>query len=449
MKLGITWEQTAKACGGTLVHGRGSDIFDSFETDSRLVKPGVIFWGLKGKVHGANEFLAEVTAKGAEGIIAETGAAEKLAAKPPHIIEAADTLKALQKLAAWHRNRWQIPVAAVTGSNGKSTTKEMLRSIFSVRAKTCANKGNFNNQYGTPLSLLELGPDDRYAVFELGASQKGDIEEIGVLVRPDVGVITNVSPAHLEFFGDIETIYKTKTEIAKCIKPGGALVYNLDNEYLRRLKTEYKDTTVTFGRGNESAVSPVEKPGYFGIKGPFGEFEVERAMTPHNRLNACGAAAAAWFLGFKPEEIKRGLENFTPMPMRLQAEEKKGVHFILDAYNANPASVRAAIDTLLESGQAKPLVAVLGDMKELGKFSEPLHRELGAWLAAKRLDAVFLAGPEIEPAYEPLKNSGVKTEYRAAYGEFMDELRKTLSGGGTCLIKASRAMNFENVFKEF
>lgn len=450
MNLNFTWKEAAEAAGGTLTRGNASDKFSVITTDSRAVTAGTVFLALKGKVHDAHKFLPQVIAAGAAGIIINNGEAAALTEKPTHILEVPDTLRALQAIAARYRDRFDVKIAAVTGSNGKSTTKEMLRAIFENCGKTCANKGNLNNQYGVPFSLFELAPDDEYAVFELGASQEGDIDEIARLVRPDVGVITNVSPAHLEFFHDVETIYRTKTEIARHIKPGGTLVYNTDNEYLRRLKGACQKDCVTFGVSQDALFRPEQREYGFAISGPDFSLDINRELPPHNRLNACAAAAAAWKLEISPEKIKKGLEAFTPMPMRLQVEEKKGVRFILDAYNANPASMQAALTALVKGTHALPLVAVLGDMKELGAHSPALHRELGEWIAKHaRPDTVFLSGPEIFPAVQPLEAAGVAVKYYEKGPDMLPDLRQTLAKGGTCLIKASRAMGFETIFKEF
>ncbi|MDD4005047.1 MAG: UDP-N-acetylmuramoyl-tripeptide--D-alanyl-D-alanine ligase [Elusimicrobiaceae bacterium] len=449
MKLDLTYSEAAQACGGTLTRGAGTDRFDVIVTDSRQAKPGTVFLALAGKVHDAHKFLPQAVSAGADGIIVRRGTADLPARSPAHMIETDDTLRALQNLAAWHRGRFDLKIAAVTGSNGKSTTKEMLRAIFTAAGTTCASKGNLNNQYGVPLSLFELTRDDRYAAFELGASQEGDIDEIARLVRPDIGIITNVSPAHLEFFHDTETVYRTKTELANHINPGGTLVYNLDNRYLRRLKTQYGRPALSFGTDAAADFRPAARTGGFTIAGPGISLEINRILPAHNLLNACGAAAAAWRLGIGPELIKRGLEEFTPMPMRLQLEEKKGALFILDAYNANPASMQAALSALFEGEYRHPLVAVLGDMKELGEQSAVLHRELGQWLSAKKPDMVFLAGPEILPALEPLEKSGLKVQYAPDYRTLLDSIRQSLSAGGTCLVKASRAMGFEAIFQEF
>ena len=246
MKLDLSWEQAAAAMGGKLVRGSAQARFNNFVTDSRLAVKGAVFLALEGKNHDAHKFLPELAKGGLLGAVVSAGKSG-MADGIPQVIEAPDTLLALQKLSSFHRDRFTIPVAAVTGTNGKSSTKEMLKSIFSQKGSTCANKGNLNNQYGLPFSLLELGPEHEFAVFELGASRSGDIQEIAALAKPQAAIITNVSAAHLEFFGDLETVYRTKIEIAASLSADGTLVYNTDDALLSRLDTQWKGKSITFG----------------------------------------------------------------------------------------------------------------------------------------------------------------------------------------------------------
>ncbi|MFA5161245.1 MAG: UDP-N-acetylmuramoyl-tripeptide--D-alanyl-D-alanine ligase [Elusimicrobiales bacterium] len=445
MKLAITWKTAAEAMGGSLTSLNPEEMLDEFTTDSRLVKEGSVFWALRGKNRDAHEFLDDIARKGAAGAIIEHGRA-KLFRKPPrHLIETADTLKALQRLSAWHRLRWKIPVAAVTGTNGKSTTKEMIKAILSVRGPACANAGNFNNQYGAPFSLLEMGPEHRSAVFELGASKQGDIQEIAQLVRPDAAVITCVGPAHLEFFGDLETVYRTKAEIAASLPPGGTLVYNADDPLLRRLDSQWRGRRITFGFG-EADVRIAGEGGFALVHGGR-RYEIPLELLRHDRHNAAAAASAALALGWNWEEIAQGLVSWKPLPMRMQTQTRGSLRLILDAYNANPVSMRAALDALSGGGNPRPRIAALGDMKELGAHSARYHAELGQWLAGADIDKIFLAGPEMKHCADALSAAGAGGKMRHAQTpqEWLEELRQAAGNGGTVLLKASRAMKFEEI----
>ena len=443
MELNIDLGTLAKAAGGRLLKGSPSAPFNSFVTDTRKLECGEFFWALKGASFDANDLLAD-SVPCAAGFVAREDALKALKELPPAAVGVKDTLKALQDLAAWHRRRWQLPLVAITGSNGKSTTKEMLRSIFAAAGETCSNAGNLNNQFGLPLSLLELGPRHKFGVFELGASRRGDIREIGEIARPTCGIITNIGPSHLQYFGDMETIYETKTELAACLAPGGTLVYNYDDNYLRRLNG--KDIRkLTFGREEGADIRILEGP---CLRLEYGG-DIHEICLPHagghNYFNAAAAAGAALASGLDFAAVRRGLERYTPPPMRLQELAIGGAAVILDAYNSNPQSVASAVKAV--TGRRKPLYFMLGDMKELGTYSAGYHRDLGAALAHTGAERVFLAGPEMKPAVEAYLRAGGKA---LVYAETLDgwlaEARDLIRAGkGTFLVKASRSMKFERI----
>ncbi|MDR0646031.1 MAG: UDP-N-acetylmuramoyl-tripeptide--D-alanyl-D-alanine ligase, partial [Elusimicrobiota bacterium] len=339
-----------------------------------------------------------------------------------------------------------IKIAAITGSNGKSTAKQMLYAIMSSAGKTAANIGNLNNQIGLPFSLLEIMPDDVYGVFELGASKKGDIDEIASLAQPDVAVITNISPAHLEFFGDMETIYQTKIEIIKSIKKSGVLVYNIDNEFLSRLKNGYEGKAISFGFSKNADFVIDENSESFSFAYKNAVFNSKIKLERHNKLNAAAASAAALELGLSGGQIKEGLAAYKPMPLRLQEETRGGVKFILDYYNANPASMENALDILVKN--PAPHIAVLGDMLELGRRSRFYHEELARKILERGIKQVFLSGENMKAAYDILcKNPVVMAEYYIDKKNLIQPLKRACAAGGTVLIKASRAMGFEDIYK--
>ena len=447
MKLNFTLAKIASITGGELQSNHPDTVITSFVTDSRAVTPGDGFIALKGARFDARQFIPDVLKKGAAVVIAEKGYTGDKPASAS-FVWVDDPKKALQALAKYHRLHSTLKVVAITGSNGKSTTKQMLYSICNLAGKTVANVGNLNNQFGVPFSLLEIQPKHVYGVFELGASHPGDIEETASLAVPDVAVITNVGPSHLEFFKNLETIYKTKTEIARCLNKGGTLVYNCDNEYLARLDKEFTGHTIAFGFGDNAKLRVLETEKFsFTYNGQAYLFDVK--LERHDKLNAAAACAAALALGISMDIIKQGLASFTPMPMRLERVTKGNVHFILDCYNANPASMKNALE-ILGRERELPRVAVLGDMKELGPSSKEYHRQVASQLLDNGIHCVFLAGPEMKYAYEHLGDvTGMRVWYARTPQEWMTDLKQVLAKGGTCLIKASRSMNFEDVFKEF
>ncbi|HCC48074.1 MAG TPA: hypothetical protein DEQ38_08185 [Elusimicrobia bacterium] len=435
----------AGAVNGKLLKGDPAAPFTSFVTDTRKLKCGEFFWALKGAAYDAHSFLP-AAAPCAAGFLAREEALAALKDLPPAAVGVADTLKALQDLAAWHRQRFQIPLVAITGSNGKSTAKEMLKSIFACAGETCSNAGNLNNQFGLPLSLLELDQRHKYGVFELGASRRGDIKEIGEVARPTCGIITNIGPSHLQYFGDLETIFETKTELAACLAPGGTLVYNYDDRYLSRLNGRaFKK--LTFGRDPGADLRVLEGNNLrLEYGGNIHEIRLPHAGG-HNYLNAAAAAAAALSAGLDFAVIRKGLENYTPPPMRLQELHIKGATVILDAYNSNPQSAASAIKQVF--GMPKPLYIMMGDMKELGRHSAHYHTDLGAALAHTGAERVFLAGPEMQPAVEAYLAAGGKTlVYAETLDGWLGEARELIGAGkGTFLIKASRSMKFERIIE--
>ena len=446
MKLDLTLSKIAKITGAELISSAPKTKVTSFVTDSRVIRPGDAFIALKGKNHDARQFIPDVLKKGAAVVLAEKGFELPKNADASFLL-VDDSLKALQALAKYHRVNSTLKVAAITGSNGKSTTKQMLRAICETAGETTANMGNFNNQFGVPFSLLEIQPKHKYGIFELGASHPGDIEETASLAVPDVAVITNVSAAHLEFFHDLETVYKTKTEIAKCLNFGGTLVYNADDKMLCRLNTEFKGKRISFGfhPGADLQILETEKFS-FTYKGE--AYMLDLKLEHHDTLNAAAAAAAAIALGLYMDNVKKGLLNYTPMPMRLERMHQKGVEFILDCYNANPASMQNALE-ILGREISKPRVAVLGDMKELGDSSKEYHRLVARQVLDNGVEYAFLAGPEMKYTYEKLKAApGVKAFYAPTPAGWTKDLSAVLKKGGTCLVKASRSMNFENILKE-
>ncbi|MBR4591617.1 MAG: UDP-N-acetylmuramoyl-tripeptide--D-alanyl-D-alanine ligase [Elusimicrobiaceae bacterium] len=447
MKLNLTLHKIAEVMQGELITQNPDEKIMSFVTDSRIVSPGDAFIALQGKNYDARQFITQVLEKGARVVIAQKEGFKI----PPHanasFILVKDPLIALQELAKYHRLNSTLKVAAITGSNGKSTTKQMLRAICQTAGETIANVGNFNNQFGVPFSLLEIQPKHQFGVFELGASHPGDIEETARLALPDVAVITNVSAAHLEFFHDLETVYKTKSEIARCLNAGGTLVYNADDPYLSRLKTEFKGKSLSFGFNSGADLQILETEDFsFIFKNT--AYVFSKRFERHDKLNAAAAATAAIALGLYMDHVKKGLLSFTPMPMRLERIVQKGVQFILDCYNANPASMKNALDILGKEKTASR-VAVLGDMKELGDSSAQYHRQVARQVIDNDIKTVFLAGPEMHYAYDILKeHPATRVFYAASPVEWMSELKRALIPGTTCLIKASRSMNFENILKE-
>ncbi|MBI4385904.1 MAG: UDP-N-acetylmuramoyl-tripeptide--D-alanyl-D-alanine ligase [Elusimicrobia bacterium] len=450
MKLNLTWGALARVCGGVLTRGAAQAPCDCISTDTRRLKPEEAFWALRGARTDGHGFLP--AARKAAGWIVwrEAPLPSDL---PPHVLAVPDTLKALQALAAFHRRRFDIPVAAITGSNGKTTTKDMLRAICARQGRTCATTGNLNNQFGLPLSILELLPEDRFGVFELGASRAGEIDALTRIADPTVAVLTNIGPAHLEFFGSLEGVFKAKTEILAAAGPQTRFAINIDDARLANLEAALGPRALTYGASERAVVRLTRE---IGSANTSFTLVIQRRQVPLqlavasriHRLNALAAAAGAVGMGLGPSDIAQGLEAFRPSPLRFELRpHASGAAFVVDAYNANPASMKAGIESFCEAYPKSKRILVLGDMKELGADSGSLHRELGEWIAAQNVSAVFLAGQDMRHAFEAIQKSSkrIETIHGGDWKVWLRALKERLSPDAAVYFKASRAMAFEEL----
>jgi UDP-N-acetylmuramoyl-tripeptide--D-alanyl-D-alanine ligase len=448
MKLDLTWGELARAAGGRLTRGEGSDPIGAFSTDSRAIREGEAFWALVGERIDAHTLLNEDLARRASGWIVARGKLAAKAVKPAHLVVVPDTQKALQALAHHHRSRFDIPVVGVAGSNGKTTTKEMLASICALVGPTCASPGNWNNEIGVPLSLLELTAEHRYGIFELAACRRGEIAELTKVAAPTVGVLTNIGADHLESFGTIETTFQTNSELVEHLPEDGLAVINADDPWLSALEPRLGARAVTYGVGPRCRV---RLDGDDGLIIDRHRVTVKlKSFGTYSRYNAAAAAAAALALGISPDAIRQGLEAHTPGRLRQEPfAHASGASFLLDAYNANPSSMRASVEAFVQEFKGRAKTLILGDMKELGPESPKFHRELGEWLSSLDLKAVYLAGPEMKPAADALRSS--KPKFPVEYGEdpkaFASSLKGKLSPSDAVLFKASRAMKLEELAK--
>lgn len=446
MNLNMTWGDLARACGGRLILGDPSAPVAALSIDTRRLRPGEVFWALKGNRFDAHDFLDADAAEKASGFVLAAGRLSAKGPKPRRLVEVVDTLKALQALAAHHRRRFDIPVVGITGSNGKTTTKEMLKDICLQAGPTCASPGNWNNQIGVPLSVLELGAEHSYGVFELADSRPGDIDEVAAVAQPTLGLLTNIGPDHIEFYGTMEANFKAKCEIIDRLPEEGKVVINIDDPWLEGLESRLGRRAITYGMSPRARVRfessdrlIIDRHRLTVALHSFGEL---------SRYNAAGASAAAWALGIDAESIRRGLEAYRPGRMRLEPmRHPSGCAVIFDAYNANPASMKASISAFCQEYAARRKILVLGDMKELGPASTGFHEDLGRWLSGLPLHAVYLAGPEMKAAYQALLDQ--KPAFTASHSvsprDCLKSLRDELSQEGAVLFKASRAMLLEDL----
>ena len=449
----FTIEEIVRATGGE-VFGVPAGNVSGVSTDSRTVEAGELFVPLKGGRFDGHDFIATALARGIRVFLADRGwrAGNEVPADAT-CIAVADTLRGLGDLALFHRRRFSLPVVGITGSNGKTTTKEMLASILTRTAPGLKTGGNLNNLIGLPQMLLQLTREHRWAVLEMGMSEPGEIDRLAELARPDVGVITNALPAHLESMGSVEAVAEAKGELFLRLQPGGWAVYNADDLLISRCPSPSGVHRLSFGiEGAAISATAVRSEGVAGqsftLRLPNADIPVRlTALGLHNIYTALAAAAAAAALGIAPEIIREGLETFTPVAKRFSPEKIDGIVLIDDSYNANPASMAAALVTLREIGGEASTIAVLGDMLELGEGTAKAHREVGR-LAATCVNRLYLLGSMAETMAEGAMEGGLDAEavtVAACHNDIIAELGRELGAGEYLLVKGSRGMRMETV----
>lgn len=400
MSATFTLEEVLAATGGELIALGGRVRFPGVTTDTRAIAPGELFVAVRGDTHDGHAFVGDALARGAGAVLVERGRLETPVAGG--VIAVRDTLEALGDLAAWHRRRRRPRVVAITGSNGKTTTKELLVGICATALGPGAvlhTRGTQNNLVGLPLTLLRLG-DEAIAIVEAGMNGPGEIWRLVEIASPDVGVVTCVAPAHLEGLGSLHAIAEAKGEMYRRLRPSATAVVNADDPQVVALARLHPGPTLRFGCGEGSIDVRAERIEDRGLDGvgftvaAGGRSVATRLEVPgrHNVTNALAAAAAARALGIDVEAIGEGIAAFRAPSMRMQvARLASGVTVVNDAYNANPASMAAALRTIAASAAGRR-IAVLGDMRELGAAADALHREVGRAAAAAHLDALFVLG---------------------------------------------------------
>lgn len=449
------------ATQGRLLRGLTSGEPIGFSIDSRTLKPGQIFIALSGERFNGHDFISEALQKGAKGIIAsDQNAIDKLLiAAPPldfFIIHVKDTLQALQDLAHFHRMKYRhTPLIGVTGSNGKTTVKEMIAAILNQRYVTLKSQGNLNNLIGLPLSVLTLTDAHGAGVLEMGMNKAGEIKRLAEIAEPDVGVITNVSGAHLEFFDSLEAIMRAKMELIQSLPLEGIAVLNADDTFFPSMVQEVRCKLITFGINWEANISASEitlsenKSYTFNLRINGGKCLISLPVIGyHNIYNALAAAAATHALGLSLSEIRGGLESFQPAPMRMEKLFHEGILILNDTYNANPSSMKVALNALKEIAGTGRKIAVLGDMLELGSWSEKAHRGIGEVIASLGIDLLWVLGP-----YSKFISLGALEKGMAkdciflgdSHEQVIENLRQKLREGDTILVKGSRGMKMDKI----
>lgn len=453
MKPAFTVSEIAAAVGGSVTGSTDADVL-GVSTDSRSVEPGELFVPLRGERFDGHQFISGVFTRGVKVVLTEQGRYD-LRSLPPgtSCISVADTLRALGDLAAFHRNRFSLPVVAITGSNGKTTTKEMLAAILRQSGEGLKTAGNLNNLIGLPRMVFQLSERHKWAVLEMGMSEPGEIDRLAEIARPDVGVITNVAPAHLLSMGSVAAVSRAKGELFLRLCQGSTAVFNADDPLVASLPTPSGVRRISFGLGQANVRA--EKIESLGREGQSFVLTLPSGMMPvkmkvfgrHNIQNALAAAAVAHLLGLAPDDVKQGLESFSPVEKRFSPEDINGILLIDDSYNANPASMRAALTTVAGLKGEGRGIAVLGDMLELGESSPTAHEEIGS-LAARCVERLYLLGDMAESVSRGAVAGGLPAEsivLAQSHDEILDDIAGIMRPGDYVLVKGSRGMRMETV----
>ncbi len=405
-------------------------------TDTRKIAPGCIFFALKGPNHDGNQFASEALAKGAAYAVVSD---PDLKGASYLLVE--DTLDVLQRLATYHRNQFDIPVLGITGSNGKTTTKGLFKSVLQQKYRTHATRGNLNNHIGVPLTLLEMGKGTEFAIIEMGANHVGEIAALCEIARPDAGLITNIGKAHLEGFGGIEGVFKGKSELYHYIRSvHGTFFLNAEDPYLVRHLQNDPDL-ITYGHSEDFDFHTTRLEGDSALKFKYShagkDYLFESSLYgDYNLINMTAAVAVGVHYGVPVASIQEGIARFRTMENRSQVIRKGDKTIVLDAYNANPTSMRSAIDAFrVNFGRG---LLVLGDMKELGEESEKYHQEIVDQLAEDSWPEVVLVGEEFGKVNRPAHFMHFRNVEKLKDQYSPESFQQT-----SMLVKGSRSMRLE------
>lgn len=458
----LEFSEVLAATGG-LVRGDVPTLsIGGVSTDSRSVRPGDLFFALSGEKFDGHDYVGEALRRGAAGAVVSAerhervarGLSEEFEGRRPLLVRVDRPVAALGRLAAYHRQQHPASVIAVVGSNGKTTTKEMIHHVLKSRLKGRASPKSFNNEIGVPLTLLSAEPGDDYLVVEVGTNHPGEIAALGEIVRPDMVVLTCIAEEHLEGLGDLDGVAEEETSILRFLAPRGFAAVNVDAPQIRKHLPPASfggegGRIATFGSA-EDADLRVTRVVY---EAPWLQFELNgrfayRLHMPgaHNATNAAGAIAVARRLGFAPEEIAEQLASFVPPPMRGEVLRLGDVRLINDAYNANPHSALAALEMLHALAAGGRRIVVFGEMRELGDHAAALHRRVAERLREERVDHILLVGRAVEFMHDALRGGGLfhpTVECCESPEECGQRLAALVRPGDVILLKASRAVGLE------
>src|SRR6266545_3827713 len=444
----------APFAGCSLASGDGTVVIAKVSSDSRTVKPGELFVALRGENFDGHDFVESAAKTDAAGAIVDSNWKGSVP-KNFGLIRAKDTLQAYQQLAANYRKSLKLNVVAITGSNGKTSTKDFAAAVLARRFRVTKTQGNFNNHVGLPQTILEATGQDEVAVWEIGMNHPGEVAALARIAAPDVGIITNIGVAHIEFMRSRERIAEEKGALAESVGADGTIILNADDPFTKGIATRARGKVILAGTtAGTIRASEINQSGSGTDFTILEDAHRCRAQLPvpglHMVQNALLAVAVGRVFGLSLEECAAGLVAAPLAKARLQVKEIRGVQFLDDSYNANPDSMKAALRTLVELDADGKRVAVLGEMRELGSESEHSHREVGETAAALKVDHLITIGNVAATIAQAAEHAGLEKSVAVrSTSEAADLLSKIAAPGDLVLIKGSRAARTEEVIEQF
>ncbi|HNY49573.1 MAG TPA: UDP-N-acetylmuramoyl-tripeptide--D-alanyl-D-alanine ligase [Smithella sp.] len=453
--------EVLQATSGTFISGTVETIFQGISTDSRLIQKGNLFVALKGEKFDGHDFIETAIKEGVSGLlIQDEGKVPRgKATKKVAVIKVADTLFSLGELAHYWRKKFSIPVIGLTGSSGKTTTKEMIAAVTDGVKKTLKTEGNLNNLIGLPQTILRLTDEDELAILEMGTNTRGEIRRLTQIANPDIGLITNIGPAHLAGFGSMAVVRDEKSDLFFNMSPSGTAVINLDDALITESAEQWKGKKITFSMSPNAdvTVKDIEKNGARGMRfnliiGDQTQKTEIKIVGLHHVHNAMAAAATAFAAGVDIRTISEGLGSFRPFSGRMEIIKlRNGAFLIDDSYNANPASVREALMSLKDLKSNHNAYVFLGDMLELGDQSEEMHRKIGMLMATIGVHALFLKGDFAGVTAAGAREGGLSPDnifFLLEQDSGVGYLKERLKKGDWILVKGSRGMKMEKIVSQ-
>jgi UDP-N-acetylmuramoyl-tripeptide--D-alanyl-D-alanine ligase len=427
-------------------------IAQSYSIDSRTIHPGGLFFAVKGDRFDGHDFVEQALGKNAVAAVVRKDQTARYPVKT-QLLAVDDTLGALQTLATAVRRLWGRPLIGVTGSTGKTTTKEAIAHVLASRFRVLKSEGNFNNHFGLPLMLLKLEPEHEAAVIEMGMSHAGEIAALARIAQPDMGVVTNVAPVHLEFFKSVADIARAKYELIESLPPGGTAILNADDQFVSQFGRDFNGKVVLYGLRSSADVR-AENIELHGTHGSSFEVVVggcrEKAVLPlvgaHNIYNALAAVAAGLERGLSPSEAVATLATLNPAEKRGQVVKLGNITVINDCYNCNPTALRAMVDSLASMPATRRIV-VAGAMLELGPAGDDLHRQAGRHIAASKIDVLLGVRGAAQYMVQAAKEAGIRAEFVATPEAAGEWLARETRDGDVALLKASRGVQLEKALQ--